>query len=151
MPESSLKYARTEAEMENQELSWQRPDKAFFAAGACHILAFEAKKLLNDPALEIIFVKPASEFGSTGTHVYLSDGTRAFDFNGWSQETDLLRVLETDYMKKYPNWTYERTVITSDLEDFCIKNNHAAPEVFAGNVARRAQDYFTTLESSILP
>ncbi|HEX3588635.1 MAG TPA: hypothetical protein VHV74_03310 [Pseudonocardiaceae bacterium] len=32
--------ARTPLERADQLASWQRPDQAFFAAGACHILAF---------------------------------------------------------------------------------------------------------------
>ncbi|MBE1611454.1 hypothetical protein [Actinopolymorpha pittospori] len=32
-------YRRTPAQRADQRLAWERPDEAFFASGACHILA----------------------------------------------------------------------------------------------------------------
>jgi hypothetical protein len=44
-PQAAGVYRRTQAERDDQLLSWQRGDRAFFAAGACHILAWTCREL----------------------------------------------------------------------------------------------------------
>lgn len=141
MPESTKKYERTSEEFKDQQLSWERDDKAFFASGACHILAYTFANKLVDSNYKIIFIKPSQQFGSIGTHVYVTDGEWAFDFNGWSKESDLLRVNEEAYQTAHEGWTYEKVEPDVDLETFCKDNNHRLPKDFAGDVVARAEEY----------
>ena len=149
MLESSLLYERTEEERADQKLSWERSDKAFFASGACHILASLMKEQHPDQNYEIIFIEPHEDFGNNGSHVYVRDGRRAFDFNGWSDESELLKTTEEAYGEKYPGWQYEKIVITDDLEAFCHKNNHRLPESFYQLPWERAFSYIEKMTNSM--
>ena len=44
------------------------------------------------------------EAGFPGTHIYVTDGTVAFDFHGYSAETHLLRYYWRDWAARYPGW-----------------------------------------------
>ena len=134
-------FERTEAEMTDQKLSWARPDEAFFAAGACHILAFEFVRLSQNPNYKIIFIKPKPEFGPVGTHVYVRNGDQAFDFNGWTDQVTLLTAHKRACQEDNSNWDYDLIEITSDLETFSKENNHLLPTEFAHDPIPRAQRY----------
>ena len=109
MPEPALKYMRTPEESRDVFLSWRREDMVFFADGACHILAHMFLLLNPNEDFDLIYTKPVNK--QPGNHMYVSGGTWAFDFNGWSLEKDLLKVNETFAEDRYPNWNYERIVI----------------------------------------
>jgi len=53
-------YRRTQAEREDQLLSWQRGDRAFFAAGACHILAWRSRPISPSSAAVTTTACPTS-------------------------------------------------------------------------------------------
>ena len=109
MPEPALKYMRTPEESRDVFLSWQREDMVFFAAGACHILAYMFLSLRPNEGFDLIYAKPVNK--QPGNHMYVSGRTWAFDFNRWSLEKDLLKVNEAFAKDRYPNWNYERIVI----------------------------------------
>lgn len=127
-------------------MAWSRSDKAFFAAGACHVLAFTFHDLHPDEGYEIIHIKVNSQ-DANGTHVYESDGEWAFDFNGWTKETELLHETEKAERSAYPNWTYERIVVKEDLEAFCKNNNHRPPAYFAYLPWERTYKYIEQFDS----
>ncbi|OGZ72098.1 MAG: hypothetical protein A2908_04355 [Candidatus Staskawiczbacteria bacterium RIFCSPLOWO2_01_FULL_38_12b] len=129
MYESPIKYQRTREEKVNQLLAWKRSDKAFFAAGACHILAFAFRDLQPQRNLELIFIRPKNN--TKGSHVYVLDGEWAFDFNGWTKEKELLETTQKVCRNIYPTWDYDKIFITEDLENFCKNNNHRLPAYFA--------------------
>ena len=54
---AAIELMRTPAERKDQALSWARPDRAFFAAGACHVLAFRFLKLHRDRCWELVHVR----------------------------------------------------------------------------------------------
>jgi hypothetical protein len=64
-PQAAGAYRRTQAQRDDQSVSWHRTDRAFFAAGACHILAWTCRELhpampiditaLRDPEEERVF------------------------------------------------------------------------------------------------
>jgi|SRR3989344_1542598 len=128
---SPIKYRRTSEELADKFVSWTRDDKAFFAAGACHILAFTFRVLHPNRNLQLIFIHPQTKFGSTGTHVYALDGDWAFDFNGWTKEKDLIAEVRKSYFAKYPGWDFDRVIIKDDLETFCKRNKHTLTSHFA--------------------
>lgn len=106
MYQPGIIYERTPAENRDMFLSWQREDKAFFASGACHILARLFVMLHPDEGFELIHIKPTKR--TKGHHMYASNGTWAFDFNGWTLEEELLQSYVAAYEKAVPGWSYER-------------------------------------------
>jgi hypothetical protein len=108
MPEPGIIYQRSPEEYQDTFLHWQRPDRAFFANGACHILAHMFLSLHYGEDYQLISIEPEGDY--PGNHMYASNGTWAFDFNGWSLEEDLLAVHQAAYQQAYPDWNYERSL-----------------------------------------
>src|SRR3954469_6792468 len=96
-------------------MAWNRPDKAFFAAGACHILGHLFTQLHRGHHFTLVHIKPHPSLHDRGDHMYAPDGTWAFDFNGWTLETELLKAHAAACTAKYPGWEYERVVVKEGL------------------------------------
>jgi hypothetical protein len=126
MYRSTLRFRRSVAERNDPMLAWARDDVSFFAAGACHILAwaFTATR----PGFAVIHLRPLG--GHPGHHVYASDGMWAFDHCGWTPEAELLAVTSADYRRAFPGWRCERIPVRDDIETFCRNNNHRLPAQF---------------------
>lgn len=142
MYQPSLLFDRTPEERRDIFKSWARDDQAFFASGACHILADLFVQLHQHEGFRMVYIKPGQSL--PGNHVYASDGTWAFDHNGWTKESKLLEATERAYRQRYPGWSYTKHVIkpTSDaLERFCRANNHRLPWQFAYLPWERAYSY----------
>lgn len=139
MYKPSLLFERTADERKDPFLSWKRSDQAFFASGACHILAEMFRQLHFGESYEVIFIRPVEEM--PGTHVYVTNGEWAFDHNGWTLEKVLLETIEIEYKKKYKGWGYKRIVVAEDLEAFSRNNNHRQPWQFAYLPWERAYKY----------
>ena len=148
MYKPSYLFDRTTEEKRDIFKSWARSDQAFFASGACHILAEAFVQLHQHENFTMVHIKPTQGF--KGNHVYASNGEWAFDHNGWTKEAELLEVTKTAFKDRYPGWAYERIVIeptTSSLEDFCKKNNHRLPWQYAYLPWERAYNYIATFDN----
>lgn len=145
--EPCIIYQRTPEESRDVFLAWQRPDKAFFAAGACHILAHMFLSLHYGEDYELIYIKPKGDY--PGNHMYASNGTWAFDFNGWTLEEELREANEAAYKQAYPDWQYERIVIKEGLPAYIAAGNHHVrpPEYFPELPWKRAYDYIKLFPS----
>jgi hypothetical protein len=140
-------FDRTSEEKRDMFKSWTRDDQAFFASGACHILADLFVQLHMHQGYKMVHIKPTTGF--TGNHVFASNGTWAFDHNGWTREKELLAVTEKSYKEKYPDWSYQKITIepsTAALEDFCKANNHRLPWQFAYLPWERARKYIAQFD-----
>ena len=138
----SLLFDRTPEERRDIFKSWARSDQAFFASGACHILADLFVQLHQHEGFRMVYIKPDS--GLPGNHVYASDGVWAFDYNGWTKENELLEITEQAYAQKYPGWCYTKQIIgpsSGALEKFCKANNHRLAWQFAHLPWERAYHY----------
>lgn len=132
------RFLRTGAQRRDQTLSWLRDDEAFFAAGACHILAYARQELHPDG--QIIYTHPLGKH--PGNHVYVRVADWAFDFAGWSREDEILSVMRNAYEPLYPDWQIELLDITRlSLAEFCQKYDHRAPEAYAHDPGDRARAY----------
>ena len=121
---------------------WDRPDRNFFAAGACHILAFVAAEL-DGWRGEIATLVPST--GHRGLHTYYRVDDRAFDFNGWSDEAELLDATRADYRIADPSWEADVVLTDLDLAGYCERfpvrargDYDADPWARADAYARRA-------------
>jgi hypothetical protein len=140
------KFARTDEQKKDMFVSWARDDEPFFAAGACHILAYAFYWLHQDEGYDIIYTRPLGKH--PGNHVYIYKDGCAFDFAGWTQEDELLAVMREDYTKNCLDWDIERMVITDmSLEEFCQKYNHRPPAYYAHLPWERAYKYITLFDT----
>jgi len=88
---------------------WHRPDRHFFANGACQVLAFAFLERYPDMGFHARWIKPAAGF--TGTHIYVTDGINAFDYHGLTTEQRLLAFSFKRGRRFFPAglqrlWTY---------------------------------------------
>ena len=122
----------------DQIRSWNRPDKHFFAAGACHILADAAAELTGRIG-ELVVIEPAGD--RPGLHAYYRLDGRSFDFNGWADEADLLAATWDDYRADDPAWEATISVIDGGLKAVCRRHPMRSPEAFAQPPKPRALAY----------
>lgn len=141
---AAIELMRTPAEREDQALSWARPDRAFFAAGACHVLAFRFRELHRHEPWELVHIRPHDGF--MGSHVYVTDGKWAFDFNGWTQEQHLLEETARRCRARWPDWDFERVPLVVSLEQFCADNRHRLPNEYAFDPLPRADAYISQFD-----
>jgi hypothetical protein len=142
MYKPSYHFDRTDEEKRDIIAAWKRSDQAFFASGACHILAELFVQLHQHEGFTMVHIKPNKGF--TGNHVFASDGEWAFDHNGWTKEAELLQVTEAAYKERYPRWGYEKIILphsSTSLEEFCKANNHRLPWQYAYLPWERARNY----------
>lgn len=135
----AIRYMRTDAERQDQRLSWARSDEAFFASGACHILAFQFMQRRSDDRYRAILIRPSD--GLPGSHVYVTDGSWAFDFNGWTPESTLLTATTAECRRRWPSWECELIRTDGDLDAFCRRWSHRPPADFAFDVLERADRF----------
>ncbi len=141
-----IRYERTPEEYRDPFLAWKRDDVPFFAAGACHILAYMFLSLDDSGKYKLIHVKPKTH--NKGNHMYVSDGTWAFDFNGWTLEKELLAAYTDACREIYDEWEYERIVVEDKFNDYILKTNHKPPEYFPYLPWERAYNYIKKFDSS---
>lgn len=137
MYQSGHIYARTPEEKLDVFKAWNRPDKAFFAAGACHILAHLFYWMHREEGFKVIFIKP--DKGFPGTHMFASDGTWAFDFNGWTLEKELLDTYVNAYSGHHKGWDYTKVVLGNGLLE--SMEGHLPPQFFPYSPWERAYHY----------
>lgn len=130
---------RSDVERRDQQASWKRPDDAFFAAGACHVLAFTMLQRCPDQGYRAIYIRPHGDL--PGSHVYVSGDAWAFDFNGWTEERDFLTDTAAECRRRWPSWDCERIPILDSLGGFCRTWKHRPPSDYAGAVIERANAY----------
>jgi hypothetical protein len=129
-------YRRTDAERISQTASWVRPDRAFFAAGACHILTFEFLRARRAEGFVAVGLQRLGQ--PYYDHVYASNGKWAFDFSGWTLEADLFGATLAFERRTTPNICLDRIIVAASLEQLCASTMHGAPDDFADDPRARA-------------
>ncbi|MFU8875031.1 hypothetical protein [Micromonospora sp. SL4-19] len=132
--EAAGAFRRTAIERSDQRVAWERTDQAFFASGACHILAWVCRDSYPARSIEIAGVRLAGE--RQVFHTYAAWGGWAFDHSGWNPEPQLL-VVNTDF-EGHP---LERVKIIEGLAEFCEKHHHRMPNQYWHDPILRARDY----------
>ncbi|WP_205520547.1 hypothetical protein [Tropicibacter sp. Alg240-R139] len=81
------------------ERRWALPDRVIFGNGACHILA---GVYLQAPPLPGFYAeRTLPGDGFAGNHIYVTDGTVAFDYHGCSLRHLLLRYYTNNWAEEY--------------------------------------------------
>ncbi|WFU15651.1 hypothetical protein [Bradyrhizobium sp. CB3481] len=81
---------------------WHRPDRHFFANGACQVLAFAFLERYSDLGFHARWIKPAT--GYIGNHIFVTDGRNAFDYHGLTTEAYLLSFAFRRARRFFPGW-----------------------------------------------
>jgi hypothetical protein len=131
---ASGEFRRTPRERADQRISWERTDQAFFASGACHVLAWACRELHPDQPIGIAAIRFAGE--ERAFHVYATWRGWAFDHAGWHVEADLLAV-----NAEFEGRAIERLAITTGLADFCAQHGSRMPEQYWRDPVPRARAY----------
>lgn len=139
---------RTPEEKRDMFLSWQRPDKAFFASGACHILAHQFLSLHPGEGFVLVRIKPRDNL--PGNHYYASNGVWMFDYHGWSLEAEYLEAMKKVYLKNHLAWEFERIELPEGLVAHIASGDHnlRPPEYFPELPWRRAYTFIHQFDTS---
>jgi hypothetical protein len=127
-------FRRTQIERSDQRVAWKRTDQAFFAAGACHVLAWVCREAFPARSIGIAAVRFESE--QQVFHTYATWNGWAFDHSGWNPEPELLAV-NTDFEGR----PLERIEITVGFADFCEQHCHRMPNQYWRDSLPRAREY----------
>jgi hypothetical protein len=103
---------RTDAQKRDLAWDWRRGDRAFFQAGACHILAAAFLRRFPDPGFRPLMIQP--DPGFRGSHVVTASSTTIFDWHGWTDREHYLAHHFRKMRKFFPGWT--ATLL--ELDDF---------------------------------
>ena len=123
------------------ERRWHRPDRIFFAHGACHILA--GVFLADPPAPGFHGEWIVPQDGFPGNHIYVTNGQIAFDFHGYSVRERMISRYWAAHRDRYPGWAAEIVKIDFPLLDTAALNarNHLGPDQFFGDPCPRARRF----------
>ncbi|WP_349880933.1 hypothetical protein ABIH81_15570 [Micromonospora sp. HUAS YX12] len=127
-------FRRTPQERADQRLAWDRADQQFFAAGACHILAWVCRDTYPDRSIGLVGLRFAGQ--RQVFHVYATWAGWAFDHAGWNPEADLLAA-----NREFERRPLDRIAITDDLATFCREHFSRMPHQYWGDPLPRARDY----------
>ncbi|MGC4747027.1 hypothetical protein ACLQ28_15395 [Micromonospora sp. DT201] len=127
-------FRRTPIERSDQRVAWDRKDQAFFAAGACHILAWVCRDSYPNRSIEITAVRLPGQ--GQVFHTYAAWDGWAFDHSGWNPEPQLLAV-----NADFEGQPLTRLKITESLAEFCQKHHHRLPNQYWHDPRPRARDY----------
>jgi len=92
---------------------WYRPDRHFFANGACQVLAYAFLERYPDKCFHARWIKPVTGF--TGNHIYVTDGINAFDYHGLTTEQRLLAFGFRRGRRFFPGWDATLVDLPTDV------------------------------------
>ncbi len=127
-------FRRTPLERSDDRISWARADQAFFASGACHVLAWVCRDLYPGRPVGLAAVRVAGD--QQVIHTYATWGGWAFDHAGWNAESDLLAANAA-----FEGRELERIELTSTLAEFCKRHDHRMPDQYWNDPLPRAREY----------
>ncbi|WP_327146818.1 hypothetical protein [Nocardia sp. NBC_01327] len=128
-------FRRTPLERADERLAWDRDDQYFFAAGACHVLAYAFLSCHNGFGAMGLWPTGAENPG----HVYASNGVWAFDHSGWTPEPELLLTSRA----AEPRPDYQARPIDLALDELCARYWMRGRREFAHDPWQRAHDYIS--------
>jgi hypothetical protein len=137
----------------NPEKRWALDDKTFFAAGACHILAYAFLEIFNEKNFKAIWIKPIN---SRGNHIIVSNEKVVFDYQGYANHHNYFENLKKDWSGLYPEWDFTLVYLPKDVlisEEKSKKYNGLwlrEPNDFLFDALPRALNYLNTFNHSLL-
>lgn len=129
---------RTAEQKSDLKGSFNRPDRPFFAAGACHILAQAFLDVVATDDWVASLIAPREGF--RGTHVYVSNGIYTFDYHGFTASDRYQEHCFTKMNRLFPGWMADvlELHVSPVSEEFCSQYNLRMPEQFYADPRPRA-------------
>lgn len=121
---------------------WALPDRVFFGNGACHILA---GVFLEQPPVSGFYAEriiPGEGFA--GNHIYVTNGSIAFDHHGYSARLRLLNHHTSGWSRRYlEGWNCILERVEFDLLDTNDLNfrKMLGPYQYGGDAISRARRF----------
>jgi hypothetical protein len=81
----------------------------------------------------------------------VSDGTRAFDHDGWTDEGELLALTRVAHWQRDPQSRIARLTLGGDIERFCAEHNSRLPSEYAFDPWPRAHAYLARFDPPLEP
>jgi hypothetical protein len=131
---ASGEFRRSPIERTDQRVSWERDDQAFFAAGACHILAWACRDAYAEQPISLAALRAPDR--PHVFHTYAVWQGWAFDHAGWNPERALVEVNE-----RFEGRPLERVEVTLEMPAFCEREYHQMPEHYWRDPRPRADEY----------
>jgi hypothetical protein len=134
---------RSDTDKSDLARSCHRPDRPFFASGACHILAYAFLQKHSDFDYHPIYISPHPGF--RGSHLVVSDGNTIFDYHGYSDHDYFMEHYFIKMRRYFPGWQADLIQIEDSLIDsgFCSRFNHRMPFQYFQNPIPRAFSYLS--------
>jgi hypothetical protein len=82
-------------------MRWSLPDRVFFAAGACHILAYAFLERHFCFGAKALWLRPEAGIGN---HVFVACGDWAFDYHGYALLDRFLSHSRRRAQRLWPGW-----------------------------------------------
>jgi hypothetical protein len=129
---------RSEQQKRDLESAWLRPDRPFFASGACHILASSFLDTYPESGFAAFHVCPREGF--RGGHMFVSNGRRVFDYHGYSDQSPFIAHFISKMQRFFPGWTGDIIRIDGPITDpgFCRRFTLRLPSQFPHDPLPRA-------------
>ena len=131
---------------------WSLPDRVFFAAGACHILAHAFWERFARSGFGPIWVRPRGGF--TGNHVFVTNGDLAFDYHGYVPRARLVAHYTRRARRAFPGWEADSIPVTVSLvsgeEAKTIGMDIREPAHFLHDALPRARRFLERFDHSVL-
>ncbi len=136
---------RTPGTKQDQVARWHLPDRVFFAAGACHILAYAFLDRFPEAGGKAFWIKPLD--GSPTNHIIVGLGDCAFDYHGYTKKQVLLDHFARRARLFSPTWEGALIDIPKDVLVSTAKSRTypglwlREPEQFLHDALPRARTY----------
>jgi hypothetical protein len=93
---------RTPGSKRDPVKQWSLPDRVFFAAGACHILAYAFLEAYPDSGFQPFWIRPV--VGHTGNHIVVVRSEVVFDYHGYSKWSAYWAHTKRRANQQWPRW-----------------------------------------------
>jgi hypothetical protein len=142
---------RTEEQKHDLVRSWHRPDRPFFAASACHVLAAAFLEVYPNAGFHSLLILPGP--GLRGSHVVVSDGQTVFDYHGFSEHHRFLSHYSARIWRFFPRWHGKLIRLEGSPigVPFCRRYNHRLPSQYPHDPLPRAFSYLARFSSIKFP
>lgn len=130
----------------DRQRRWALPDRIFFGHGACHILA--GVFLRHPPVDGFVAVRIVPAPGFAGNHVFVSDGTIAFDHHGHTARRRLLDHHRRGWAARCPGWDCTVETVDFDLLDTAELNRRRmlGPDQYLFDPVPRARAFIGRID-----